>query len=59
MREGKLDGAKESLYSKIFADYDAMGEDFKPLKVMPGRDNEGKFSFLKNVDVLKNHLNTS
>ncbi len=70
LREGKLDGSKESLYTKLFADYNAqkiyiraqqdiMGEDFNPLKVMPGRDNEGKFSFLKNVDVPKNHLSIS
>ncbi len=67
MREGKLDGSKESLYAKVFADYNAqkiyiraqqdiVGEDFNPLKVMPGRDNEGKFSFMKNVDVPKNYL---
>jgi hypothetical protein len=33
-----------------------MGDDFNPLKVLPGRDEHGQFSFSKNVDVPKNHL---
>ncbi len=64
MIDGKLDGTKEKLYAKMFADYNAqkiyiraqqdiMGEDFNPLKVMPGRDEHGQFSFSKNVDVPK------
>ena len=64
MSNGKLDGTKEKLYAKMFADYtaqkiyiraqqDIMGEDFNPLKVMPGRDEHGQFSFTKNVDVPK------
>jgi hypothetical protein len=41
----------------IRAQQDILGEDFNPLiHVMPGRDEEGRFSFTKNVDVPKNHL---
>jgi hypothetical protein len=32
-----------------------LGEDYDPLHVLTGRDDEGKFTFLKNVDVPKNH----
>ena len=64
---GSLDGSKEALYAKMFSDYqaqkiyiraqqDILGEDFNPLHVLPGRDNEGRFSFTKNVDVPNNHL---
>ncbi len=35
---------------------DILGEDYDPLHVLAGRDNEGKFTFNKNVDVPKNHL---
>jgi hypothetical protein len=40
----------------IRAQQDIMGDDFNPLKVLPGRDEHGQFSFTKNVDVPKNHL---
>ncbi len=67
MIDGELDGTKEKLHAKMFADYNAqkiyiraqqdiMGEDFNPLKMMPGRDEQGQFSFSKNVDVSKNRL---
>jgi hypothetical protein len=67
MIDGKLNGSKEKFYAKMFVDYNAqkiyiraqqdiMGEEFNPLKVMPGRDEQGQFSFTKNVDVPKNHL---
>jgi hypothetical protein len=35
---------------------DILGADYDPLHVLAGRDNEGKFTFTKNVDVPKNHL---
>ncbi len=35
---------------------DILGDDYDPLHVLAGRDNEGKFTFTKNVDVPKNHL---
>ena len=64
---GKLDGQKESLYSRVWSDYNAqliyvraqkdiLGDDFDPLHCLPGRDIDGKFTFTKNVDVPKNHL---
>ncbi len=64
---GKLDGTKESLYSRVWADYNAqlihvraqkdiLGDDYDPLHILPGRDGDGKFTFTKNVDVPKNHL---
>jgi hypothetical protein len=64
---GELDGTKETLHAKIWADYtaqkiyiraqqDIMSEDFNPLHTIPGRDFEGKFLFTKTVDVPKNHL---
>jgi hypothetical protein len=67
---GSLDGTKEALYAKVWGDYcaqllyikaqqDILGEDFNPLKVVPGRDDNGKFVFCKNVDVPKNHLSLS
>ncbi len=67
MASGALDGSKEALNSKIWADHqaqqiyigaqqDIMGPDFNPLHTMPRRDNEGKFVFTKSVDVPKNHL---
>jgi hypothetical protein len=62
--KGTLDGTKEALYAKVWADYcaqllyikaqqDILGEDFNPLKVVPGRDDNEKFAFCKNVDVPK------
>ena len=64
---GHLDGSKEALHAKVWADYNAqklyiraqqdiMGDDFNPLKTMPKRDGEGKLAFEKTVDVPKNHL---
>jgi hypothetical protein len=64
---GELDGTKEAIHAKIWADYtaqkiyiraqqDIMGEEFNPLHTMPGRDFEGKFLYTKTVDVPKNHL---
>ncbi len=64
---GKLDGTKESLYSRVWADYNAqlihvraqkdiLGDEYDPLHILPGRDGDGKFTFTKNVDVPKNHL---
>jgi hypothetical protein len=48
---GTLDGTKEALYGRMFADYqaqqiyiraqqDILGEDYNPLHVLPGRDEE-------------------
>ena len=65
--DGTLDDNKEALYAKMFSDYqaqqiyiraqkDILGEEFDPLHVLPGRDEEGRFAFTKNVDVPKNHL---
>ncbi len=64
---GKLDGSKNALHAKIWADYNAqqihiraqkeiMGEDFDPLRTITGRDDQGQFAFLKTIDVPKNHL---
>jgi hypothetical protein len=38
----------------IRAQKDILGADFNPLHIMPGRDEEGRFAFTKNVDVPKN-----
>jgi hypothetical protein len=65
--DGSIDGTKEALYTRLFADFqaqqihiraqkDILGDDLNPLHVMPGRDEEGRFSFTKNVDVPKNYL---
>jgi hypothetical protein len=35
---------------------DIFGDDYDPLHVLAARDNEGKFTFTKNVDVPKYHL---
>jgi hypothetical protein len=67
LANGTLDGTKEALYARMFADFqaqqiyiraqqDILGEDYNPLHVLPGRDEEGRFSFTKNVDVPKNPL---
>jgi hypothetical protein len=67
LANGTLDGTKEALYKRLFANFQAqqihiraqkeiLGEDYNPLQVMPGRDEEGRFSFTKNVDVPKNYL---
>ena len=67
LASGTLDGSKEALYSRVWADYNAqlihvraqkdiLGEDYDPLHILPGRDGEGKFTFTKNVDVPKNYL---
>ncbi len=67
LANGTLDGTKDALYKRLYADYqaqqihiraqkDILGEDYNPLQVMPGRDEEGRFSFTKNVDVPKNYL---
>jgi hypothetical protein len=64
---GELDGTKESLNTRLWSDYNAqlvhmramrdiLGEDYDPLHVLAGRNNEGKFIVNKNVDVPKNHL---
>jgi hypothetical protein len=64
---GTLDGSKEGVYAKMFANFqaqqiyigaqqDILGEDFNPLHVLLVRDKEGRFSFTKNIDVPKNHL---
>ncbi len=64
---GHLDGSKNALHAKVWADYNAqklyiraqqdiLGDDFNPLHTMPKRDGEGKFAFEKTVDVPKNHL---
>ena len=57
MASGKLDGEKESLYSRVWADYNAqlihvraqkdiLGEEYDPLHILPGRDT-GSSRFLK------------
>jgi hypothetical protein len=67
LANGTLDGSKDALYKRLFADYQAqqihiraqkeiLGEDYNPLQVMPGRNEEGRCSFTKNVDVPKNYL---
>jgi hypothetical protein len=67
MLAGKLDGTKSALHGKIWADYKAqqihiraqkevMGEDYDPLRSVPGRDDQGQFAFTKTIDVPKNHL---
>jgi hypothetical protein len=67
LASGHLDGTKNALHAKVWADYNAqklyiraqqdiLGEDFNPLHTIPGRDVEGKFAFGKTVDVPKNHL---
>jgi hypothetical protein len=64
---GQLDGTKAALHTKMWSDYNAqklyiraqqdiLGEDYNPLKMLPGRDGEGKFTFDKTVDVPRNHL---
>jgi hypothetical protein len=64
---GILDGSKGSLHARLFSDFqaqqihihaqkDILGADFNPLHIMPGRDDEGRFAFTKNVDVPKNYL---
>ncbi len=63
---GELDGTKEALNNHLWSDYIAqlvnmramreiLGDDYDPLHVLAGRDNEGKFTFAKNVDVPKNY----
>jgi hypothetical protein len=67
LANGTLDGTKAALYQRLFSDFqaqqihiraqkDILGEDYDPLQVMPGRDEERRFSFTKNVDVPKNYL---
>jgi hypothetical protein len=67
MASATLDGSKEALYNRVWADYNAqlihvraqrdiLEEDYDPLHIMPGRDGDGKFTFTKNVDVPKNYL---
>jgi hypothetical protein len=67
LANGSIDGTKESLHTRLFSDFqaqqiliraqkDILGDDFNPLHVMPGRDEERRFSFTKNVDVPKNYL---
>ena len=64
---GELKDDKESIHSRVWADYNAqlihvraqqdiLGSDYNPLMVISGRDADGKFSFCKNVDVPKNYL---
>jgi len=64
---GKLVDTKEAIYAKVWADYNAqlihvraqqdiLGDDYNPLRTIPGRDEDGKFTFNKNVDVPKNYL---
>jgi hypothetical protein len=64
---GEIDDTKDSLNSRLWSDYNAqlvhmramkeiLGDEYDPLHVLAGRDNEGKFTFTKNVDVPKNHL---
>ncbi len=64
---GETDDTKDSLNSRLWSDYNAqlvhmramkdiLGDEYDPLHVLAERDNEGKFTFTKNVDVPKNHL---
>jgi hypothetical protein len=64
---GKLVATKEAIQAKVWADYNArlihvraqqdiLGSDYNPLRTIPGRDEDGKFTFCKNVDVPKNYL---
>jgi hypothetical protein len=57
LANGTLDGTKDSLYKRLFADYQAQQIHIRAQKdIMPGRDEAGRFSFTKNVDVPKNYL---
>jgi hypothetical protein len=67
LANGTLDGTKDALYKCLFADFqaqqihiraqkDILGDHYNSLQVMPGRDEEGRFAFTKNVDVPKNCL---
>ena len=64
---GEWDGTKDALNARLWSDYnsqlvhiramrDILGEEYDPLHVLTGRDEEGKFTFTKNVDVPKNPL---
>jgi hypothetical protein len=64
---GKLVDTKEAIQAKVWADYNAqlihvraqqdiLGSDYNPLRTIPGRDEDGKFTFCKNVDVPKNYF---
>ncbi len=64
---GKLVDTKEAIYAKVWTDYNAqlihvraqqdiLGNDYNPLRTITGRDEDGKFTFNKNVDVPKNYL---
>ena len=67
LASGKLVDTKQAIHAKVWADYNAqlihvraqqdiLGQDYNPLRTIPGRDEDGKFSFNKNVDVPKNYL---
>jgi hypothetical protein len=67
---GEIEATKESLHTRLWSDYNAqlvhmramkeiLGDNYDPLHVLAGRDDEGKFTFTKNVDVPKNHLSLS
>jgi hypothetical protein len=58
---------KDATQAKVWADYNAqlihvraqqdiLGVEYNPLRTIPGRDEDGKFTFCKNVDVPKNYL---
>ena len=64
---GECEATKDALNARMWSDYNAqlvhiramrdiLGQDYNPLHVLTGRDEEGKFTFTKNVDVPKNHL---
>ncbi len=60
LASGKLVDTKQAIHAKVWADYNAqlihvraqqdiLGQDYNPLRTIPGRDEDGKFSFNKNV----------
>jgi hypothetical protein len=40
----------------VRAQQDILGAEYNPLRTVPGRDDDGKFTFCKNVDAPKNYL---
>jgi hypothetical protein len=65
---GKLVDTKQAIHAKVWADYNAqlihvraqqdiiLGNDYNPLRTIPGRGEDEKFTFNKNLDVPKNYL---
>jgi hypothetical protein len=67
LKNGVLDGTKEKLHARIWADYtaqqiyiqaqkDILGETWDPLHMYDNRGSDGKFATVKKIDVPKNFL---